>query len=54
MTTVLIIVCAVFCIGIVLAIVGHLGAHVAIDRRWRGRIHRHHAERRRRAGLSSQ
>jgi hypothetical protein len=45
MTTVLIIVCIVFCVGVVLAIVGHLGYGIASDRAWRGRIRRHHARR---------
>ncbi len=43
MTTALIIVCIVFCIGIVLAIFGHLSVGIASDRNWRERIHRHHA-----------
>lgn len=45
MTTVLIIVCILFCIGVVLAIVGHLGSGIASDKTWRGRIGRHHARR---------
>ena len=53
MTTVLIIVCIVFCIGVVLAIVGHLGAGIADDKAWRGRIRRHHARRARRDKLST-
>jgi len=47
MTTVLIIVCIVFCAGVVLAIVGHLGIGIALDRMWRERIDRHHESRRR-------
>jgi hypothetical protein len=42
MTTVLIIICIVFCIGVVLAIVSHMGYGIAADRGWRRRIHRHH------------
>lgn len=42
MTTVLIIVCIVFCVGIVFAIVGHLGFGIASDKAWRTRIRRHH------------
>ncbi len=45
MTTALIIVCIVFCIGIVVAIVGHLGVGIAADKTWRTRIRRHHARR---------
>jgi adenosyl cobinamide kinase/adenosyl cobinamide phosphate guanylyltransferase len=47
MTTVLIIVCIAFCAGVILAIVGHLGTGIALDRIWRERIDRHHARRRR-------
>ncbi len=35
MTTVLIIVCIVLCIGVVLAIVGHLGVAIPLDKQWR-------------------
>ncbi len=45
MTTVLIIVCIIFCIGVVVAIVGHLGAGIAFDKTWRERIGRHHRRR---------
>jgi hypothetical protein len=45
MTIVLIIVCILFCAGVVLAIVGHLGYGVASDRVWRRRIGRHHGRR---------
>lgn len=45
MTTVLIIVCIVFCIGVVLAIVSHMGYGVASDRGWRRHVARHHARR---------
>lgn len=45
-TTVLIIVCIVFCVGVVVAIVGHLGAGIADDRSWRARIGRRGAARR--------
>lgn len=48
MTTVLIIVCILFCVGVVIAIVGHLGTGIAADKGWRARINRHHAARRRR------
>ncbi|HWD66044.1 MAG TPA: hypothetical protein VG405_12820 [Solirubrobacteraceae bacterium] len=47
MTTVLIIVCIVFCVGVVVAIVSHMGHGVAEDRGWRRHIARHHARRRR-------
>jgi hypothetical protein len=47
MTTALIIVCIVFCIGVVLAIVSHLGIGIGLDSSWRDRLHRHHAARRR-------
>jgi hypothetical protein len=40
MTTVLIIVCAVFCVGIVVAIVGHLGKGVSDDVSRRRRVDR--------------
>lgn len=46
MTTVLIIVCILFCIGVIAAIVGHLGYGIARDKHWRLRIHRHHRARR--------
>jgi hypothetical protein len=42
MTTVLIIVCVLFCIGVVLAIVGHLGYAIVRDKHWRIGIRRHH------------
>ena len=45
MTTVLIIVCVVFCVGVVLAIVGHLGFGIAEDKAWRTRIRRRRARR---------
>lgn len=45
MTTVLIIVCIVFCIGVIIAIVGHLGIAIPGDKLWRRRINRHHAAR---------
>jgi len=45
-TVVLIIVCVVFCIGIVLGTVGHLGAGIADDKSWRRRIAAHHARKR--------
>lgn len=48
MTTVLIIVCIVFCIGVVIAIVGHLGTAIHADKGWRARINRHHNRRTRR------
>lgn len=43
MTTALIIICIVFCIGIVIGIVGHLGVGVAGDKGFRRRMTRHHA-----------
>lgn len=49
MTTVLIIVCIVACIGVVVGIVGHLGYAITRDRAWRIRIHRHHQARERQA-----
>ncbi len=48
MTTVLIIVCILFCVGVVLAITGHLGYGLVRDKHWRVRIHRHHRARGRR------
>jgi hypothetical protein len=42
MTTVLIIVCILFCIGVVGAIAGHLGYAIVRDKEWRFRIRRHH------------
>jgi hypothetical protein len=45
MTTVLIIVCIVFCVGVILAISGHLGFGIARDKAWRRNIRRHHARR---------
>lgn len=42
MTTVLIIVCILFCIGVVFAIAGHLGYAIVRDKQWRVRIRRHH------------
>lgn len=45
MTTVLIIVCILFCIGVVVAIAGHLGYAIVRDREWRIRIRRHHVAR---------
>lgn len=53
MTTVLIILCIVLCIGVVVAIVGHLGLGVADDHAWRKRIRRHNARRGRRDKLSA-
>jgi len=52
MTTVLIIVCIVFCIGVIVAIVGHMGVGIALDKGHRGRIHGFHLTRNR-AGASS-
>lgn len=43
MTTVLIIICILFCIGVVVAIVGHLGIAIPGDKRRRERLRRHHA-----------
>jgi hypothetical protein len=55
MTTVLIIVCIVFCIGVVFAIVSHMGYGIAADRGWRSRIHRHHESRKdRRSRLTAE
>jgi hypothetical protein len=41
-TTVLIIICILLCIGVVVAIVGHLGYAIVRDKQWRIRIRRHH------------
>jgi hypothetical protein len=49
MTTLMTIVTIVFCVGVVFAIVGHLGIGIALDRNWRERIWRHHDARRRRS-----
>jgi hypothetical protein len=48
MTTVLIIVCIVACVGVVLAIVGHMGSGIVFDRIWSRRVTRHHHQRGRR------
>jgi hypothetical protein len=48
MTTVLIIICVVFCIGVVVGIVGHLGFAIQRDQVRHGRIRRYHLTRRRR------
>lgn len=40
MTTALIIVCILFCIGVIIAIVGHMGYGIVRDRQWRFRIRR--------------
>ncbi len=53
MTTVLIIVCIVFCIAIVGAVVGHLGYGIKRDKVWRARAHRNWARQARRRGLST-
>ncbi len=45
MTTVLIIVCILFCIGVVVAIAGHLGYAIVRDKQWRISIRRHHRAR---------
>ncbi len=45
MVTVLIIVGILFCIGVVVAIAGHLGYAIVRDKEWRVRIHRHHRAR---------
>jgi hypothetical protein len=42
MTTVLIIVCVLFCIGIVAAIAGHLGYAITRDKAWRIHVRHHH------------
>jgi hypothetical protein len=47
MTTLMTIVTIVFCIGVVFAIVGHLGIGIARDKNWRERIGSHHEARRR-------
>jgi hypothetical protein len=51
MTTVLIIVCIAFCVGVVLAIVGHMGFGITKDAAWRSRMRRHHARRGRHGNL---
>jgi hypothetical protein len=48
-TTVLIVVCILFCIGVVLAITGHLGLAIVHDKQWRIRIRRHHQAQARRS-----
>lgn len=53
MTTVLIIVCIVFCIGVVVAIVGHLGAGIASDVSRRQRVARRFSSRQRRPSNGS-
>ncbi len=53
MTTVLIIVCILACIGIIAAIVGHLGFAITRDIAHRGRIHRYHVSRNRSRKLTS-
>lgn len=45
MTTVLIIVCIIFCIGIIVGIVGHLGFAITRDKAHRGRLRRYHLAR---------
>lgn len=46
MTTALIVVCIVFCVAVILAIVTHLGVGIARDITWRERISRDHLMRR--------
>jgi hypothetical protein len=48
MTTVLIIVCIAFCIGVIVAIVGHMGYAITRDKAHRGWLHRYHVTRARR------
>lgn len=50
MTTALIIICILFCIGVVFAITGHLGYAISRDKQWRIRIRRHHRARAARRG----
>ena len=45
MTTVVIIVLIVLCVGVVVAIVGHLGFGIAEDKAWRTHIRRFHVRR---------
>ena len=45
MTTVLIIVCILACIGVILAIVGHMGYAIHRDKERRGWLHRYHVSR---------
>jgi hypothetical protein len=45
MTTVLIIICIVFCIGVIGAIVGHLGYAITRDQSRHGFIRRYHLTR---------
>jgi hypothetical protein len=42
LTTALIIICILFCIGVVVAITGHLGYGIARDKHWRIRLRHHH------------
>ena len=41
-TTVLVIICILFCIGVIVAVVGHLGWGITRDKAWRFHIRRHH------------
>jgi hypothetical protein len=53
MTTVLIILCILLCVGVVLAITGHMGFAIVRDKERRRLIRRHYEERRaRRSTLS--
>ena len=53
MTTVLIIVCILACIGVIAGIVGHLGFAITRDRAHRGRIHRYHVSRKARGRITT-
>jgi hypothetical protein len=50
MTTVLIIVCILFCIAVITGIVGHLGNGITRDKAWRTRMQRYHRSRQRATG----
>lgn len=50
MTTVLIIVCILFCIGVIVATLGHMGFEIANDKKRRVFLRRHHEKRRARGG----
>jgi hypothetical protein len=46
MTTVVIVVCVVLCIGVFVALVGYLGHEIAEEKSWRARMRRRYSTRR--------
>lgn len=50
MTTVLIILCVLLCVGVILATTGHMGIAIVRDKKRRLHIRRHHEERQARSG----